>query len=344
MMEAVEEHEHDAWDDFVSRRKDATVFQTAWWHKAWGADVKVLAKKGTDGRIEGGMALHLSKFPKKAGAFGTLGLRRPPLTHVNGPVIAECGKTARSARFTHYKRELAEAVASLPVLGFYDISLGRYCPDAMPFIWNGFETGIGYTYVVPAGGIEGWWKEMSDKTRRAVKDARKKAAELGCTMDTDPPFSEVLPLLEETTEVKRFTLGGEKKRLVTWWDAVRSKDAGSAYLLRDGQGTGISAAILVRDGNASYCLANGMQREMRKDGHLNMLVFERMIADTISSGRDFDFCGSVLMGVERFFRGWGGELRTNLRVTKIPSAAAYITWNAYRYMSMHRRGGWVKAG
>ena len=55
-----------------------------------------------------------------------------------------------------------------------------------------------------------------------------------------------------------------------------------------------------------------------------------MVDDAHDMGLDFDFEGSLLQGVERFFRGWGGELRLIHRLIKIPSAFAYVRWKGER--------------
>ncbi len=72
-----------------------------------------------------------------------------------------------------------------------------------------------------------------------------------------------------------------------------------------------------------------------------MLLFERMIKDALEMGLDFDFEGSSLMGVERFYRGWGGEMRPCFRATKIPSPIVYFGLKARKYLSLHRKKGWI---
>ena len=60
---------------------------------------------------------------------------------------------------------------------------------------------------------------------------------------------------------------------------------------------------MVWDNRITYCLINGMQKHIRKDSHLNMLLFERMISFA-GMGLDFDFNGSVLLG-SSLFQGLG---------------------------------------
>jgi hypothetical protein len=71
-----------------------------------------------------------------------------------------------------------------------------------------------------------------------------------------------------------------------------------------------------------------------------VLIMHRMIEAAHARGLDFDFEGSVLPGVEAFFRSFGGQLRPFYRVTKFPSPAAYLVWCAHHYWTVHRRP-WV---
>jgi hypothetical protein len=93
----------------------------------------------------------------------------------------------------------------------------------------------------------------------------------------------------------------------------------------------------VWDQRKAYYLGGGVQTEIRRSSHLNCLLFERMIDDALARGLDFDFEGSILHGVERFFRAWGGTLQPTYRFIKIASPAAFALWQAYRFWSIHRR-------
>jgi hypothetical protein len=66
-----------------------------------------------------------------------------------------------------------------------------------------------------------------------------------------------------------------------------------------------------------------------------------MIEDAHAMSLDFDFEGSVLPGVERYFRSFGAELRPVYRVLKLVSPWAFFVWHGYRYWTKHRRREWV---
>lgn len=340
-MQPLDETQYDEWDRFVYKAGNGSIFHTAWWYKSWGVKFGIYATLDKDGEIEAGIPIYVSRFEHMPKFFHVQGVGRPPLTPVNGPVFRDCAKTARSSINTYVKEELLCAIESLPQADFYDLHLWRFCSDLTPFIWNGFETSVYHTYVIPTGDMEDWKMNMSKKSRRLLKEAHAEADEKGYSkIETGLPFDDICLPFKETEEEKKykehFTV-----RMPKWLETVMERKAGMSYLIRDKEGKPSCASIMVWDNRTAYALMNGTLRSMRKESHVNMLLFERMIEDALGMGLDFDFEGSTLMGVERFYRGWGGEIRTCFRVTKCPSILIYIGLKGHRYLKLHRKSGWV---
>ncbi len=157
----------------------------------------------------------------------------------------------------------------------------------------------------------------------------------------ESPFEDVWRLFDETAEIKRYAKTRDSRAAVAWWNAVQRQKAGRTYLLRDGEGRPASATIMVHDHRTAYYLGGGIRRDLRQGSMFNVFLFHRMIADAHGMGLDFDFEGSILPGVERFFRSLGGQLQPLYRVVKFPSPMAYSIWHAYRYWTKHRRRQWT---
>ncbi len=293
------------------------------------------------------MPVYVSRFPgmpRALNLFGVKGLTKPPLTPINGPIFRACSRPGRPSIYSHAKKEILCSLQSLPRLDFYDFHLWRFCNDLMPFMWNGFETQVLYTYVIKANSAESWRSNMSKKTRRFLKDARREADREGYSgIITDAPFCDMDLPFQETMKTKKFEVA-QYSRLPKWWEAVRNKNSGKSYLINDRDGKPVCAAIMVWDNRTAYSLVGGMNSTIRRDSHINMLIFERMINDALGMGLDFDFEGSSLMGVERFYRGWGGELKPCFRAIKMPSKVAYFGFKTHKYLTLHRKKSWISSG
>jgi hypothetical protein len=328
--------EHGQWDEFVAATPGASLFHSAWWHRAWQADVDIYARRGNDGKIQAGIPIYVGR------RLGVRAVRRPPLTPVNGPVFRRSEKSRRSSRYSQDRKQINEAIAACPRLGFYDFSLPPGMTDVMPFLWNGYKPYIGYTYVISTDERDSWRSNMSEMNRRNLDKARKEAEQEGLTIDTGTKIVEALDLLVNTAESKGFSFKRHVDRIPTWWDEVTRRDAGRLYSICDSDGTPLCTTIMVWDAETAYYIAGGMREEIRAKSRLNLILFERMIRDAHERGTHFDFEGSTLVGVERFFRGWGGKLWPSFRLVKIPSIRAYILWCTHQYVrSGHHHRKWI---
>ncbi len=341
-MQPLDKDRYGQWDLFVSRAK-GTIFHTAWWYDAWGVDFDIYARCGQDGEIEAGMPVYIGPYRHMPRIFGIKGVDRPPLTLVNGPLFLESRKTCKCDRYAHAKNEALCAISSLPTADYYDILLHSFQEDLMPYIWNGFDTQVYYTYVIPRGEAETWRSNIRGSARENLRKAHKEAETNGYWIEADPPLNETLPLFFRTAEANGYSedLDNIAGMMPVWWEAVTKKGAGRSYLLRDGAGKALCAAMMVWDDYTAYSIISGMDPSARKLGNVSMLLWERRIQDALSMGLDFDFEGSSLLGVEGFIRRWGGELRPCFRVTKVPSLLTYMGIKAYRYLKFHRDCDWV---
>ena len=84
-----------------------------------------------------------------------------------------------------------------------------------------------------------------------------------------------------------------------------------------------AASYFVYDSNCCYYLAGGGDSELRTSGAASLLMWEGIkFAATVS--KSFDFEGSMIEPIERFFRAFGGVPTPYWRVTKfnIPLSVA----------------------
>jgi hypothetical protein len=297
----------------------------------------------TAGEIQAGICYCVGR------RFTTNAIVKPPMTSFNGPLFLPLQKGSRHGCNSQVKKMFQTLLAQLPSLGMYDFVLTYGDSDLLPFLWNGFDTLVEYSYVIPVAE-KGTWTRHAAKTRRwSLRKASRDAAEGSFWIDDRPAFSEVVSILHQV-EVQRDFRPHDTDRLDRWWTAVADRKAGNAYVLRDGQGHGAAATVMVHDHRSAFYVAGGMRGDFRKGSMANVLLMHRMIEDAHGMGLDFDFgsigCGAVRSsrpkpGVEGFFRSLGGELRASYRPVKLPSLRADLIWQGYRYLTGHRRRRWV---
>jgi len=334
--EVLPQSQYSEWDQFVTDAKGGTVFHKSWLLQAWTNRLEIRVLRDKSGQIEAGMAITPIRF------LGTKAARRPAWTPYNGPLIRPSAKSNLVAVAAEEKNRMLRLLAQSPAMGMYDYILPPEYSDVMPFLWNGFEASVGYTYQIPPAAPEQWQAHMSSAHRRDLRKAHEVLRREKGSVEEDPGFAECCELISDTFEAKDFAVRAEPEELHNWWQAIIAHGAGKAYLAREANGEPVCASLLVLDHRCGYYLASGIRSDARS-GPRNLwsrVLLDRMIRHTHRQGLTFDFEGSVLPGVERFFRGWGGRCVPKYRVVKIRRIWSYAGWVAGQYWSRHRRKRW----
>jgi hypothetical protein len=329
-MERLTEDKFNQWDAFVQEALGGTVFHNTWYLQAWSAQPQVHVLLDSAGKIKAGICISERRF------MGTDAVRRPMWTACNGPLIrASAAKTAndRASEEKSLMMELMAQVSSQIPLGIYDFFLPPEYADMMPFIWSGYDICTYYTYQIPPSPPEVWQSAMRQGHRRDLQKAWKVIAEEGGSVEESTSLDECYQLFRDTVEMKNINLSFNFSSLNRWWQILRAHRSGKIFVAREKDGRPVCATIMISDNRSVFYLASGIRKDARH-GPLSLwsrALIDRMIRDAHSRGLIFDFEGSVLQGVEQFFRGWGGRRIVRYRVLKIPSLLAYMLWTAHRF-------------
>lgn len=326
----------EAWDEFVYSSVNASIFHTSWWYKAWGYEPRLLVSHGFNGIINAGLCYSVGY------RFGTKGIVRPPITPQNGPIFVPNDEKSRYANNSFNKKMMHSALCALPNLGLYDFLLRPCDVDVMPFLWNGFDTLIGYSYVIPKKETGCWVENLTKVVRQDIRRALRQVSSNELILQTNPPMEDILTLVRDTEEIKAFSVEKRKGQIERWWNSVLKKNAGMSFLIRDLNNQPMAADMLVFDTHTAYSVLGGIRKDLRRGSLVSLILLDRMIMEAHQRGLNFDFEGSTLPGVEKFMRKFNGELRTIYRVMKFINPIAYAAWHSYRYWNGHRIKQWVR--
>lgn len=305
------EADYADYDAFVEASAHGTIFQTSWWYRAWGLDFDCLAS-----RRHGAFCTGLLVGRARRGGRTIFAV--PPLTPYHGPVIELPQGLAPADAHGWRKQEMLRVIAGLPP----GLAM-RFHPtpdqfDFSPYVWAGFEAEPSLTYRIRRETGTDWRRHGSRGTREALDRAQRRLEESGGTVSRARRLDQVLHVFEATAGRQGFSLAAGLDRC---WRTVEARAAGALYAARDSRGEVVCAALTVHDRKAVFYLVGGVDPEARSRSVMTA-VMARMIDDALSAGRDFDFEGSLLVGVERFFRGFGGDLVPLVRIYPTPRLQA----------------------
>lgn len=285
--------------------KDPCIFHQEWWLEAispgqWGV-CKVI--KGNEQFAS--MPYIISK------KYGLTLLNMPPLTQHLGP-WTKLNNGKYSTKLSQEKELFNELLNQLPN---YDIFRQRFSPSItnwLPFYWNNFKQTTKYTYRLTSDFNESMlWKGMQGNIRREIKKARN-IVSIESTDDVDIMWN----IWESNFKNKNKKIKIEKNVFNRLNDACTKQKARKIFIAVDEQKHIHAAVYLVWDKETAYYLIGGAEPMFRTSGAVSFLMYES-IKFALDKGLNFDFEGSMIESVERFFRGFGAIQTPYFEVTKM---------------------------
>jgi hypothetical protein len=281
------------------------VFASEQWLSIYGKDLELFGLYNDGGQLNGGFYLCRTK---KAGLpFDRL----PPYTPHCGFFFSPGGKNPSS--LLNSQKEAMQALAgaiesrraAITVLAF-----PAGVVDMQPFIWRNFKVVPNYTYRIDLGQEMAAIRAGFDpKHRNAISRAEKAGHDIVENATADELYEFFSAALKRSgANVYDPTL-----RKIFFEFAVK----GSAFSIAARASGKVEGAVFcVYDRATCYYMFGGTGRGENTQG-LNNLLVQMSIEKAKTLGCSvFDFEGSMLVGVERFFRGFGPALVPYYTVNK----------------------------
>ncbi len=284
-----------------------SLFGQPWWLDA-------VARPGNWGeaRVESGGRLQARlpyRFRKR---YGCIVLTTPPLTQHLGPWFAP-SNAKYATELAKQKDLVEELISKLPRHHVFRQNFHHSVTNWLPWYWQGFEQTTRYTYVLDDLGSEKClWDCMQSKIR---SDIRKAQNRFGLEVRTDLGLDVLLSVCQKTFQ--RQDRNGLPEQVVhRIYDACEKQGAGRAFFAVDEQNRVHAAQYLVWDERTAYYLLGGGDPELRNSGAHSLTMWEAIkFASTVSNS--FDFEGSMVEPIERFFRAFGARQAPYHQVTGI---------------------------
>ena len=289
-----------------------SIFEQPWWLDAVAPGQWDVVKIVKDGKT----VARLPYTKTKRIGFHLLGM--PDYTHTLGYWLDETG--AKNARkYARRKDLISELIEKLPKGYSVDLALDHTCDYLFPFRWHGFSLHMAYSYrIEDIHDVDLIWNGLADNVRREIKKAQKTI-----TIEDDHSIEDLILMQKKTFERQGRKHNVSDKLLSRLDAALVEHNARKLLCAVDTEKRIHAASYFVYDSNCCYYLAGGGDSELRTSGAASLLMWEGIkFAATVS--KSFDFEGSMIEPIERFFRAFGGVPTPYWRVTKfnIPLSVA----------------------
>jgi Acetyltransferase (GNAT) domain len=258
------------------------------------------------GRVVGALPYRLRS------RFGFTLIEMPLLTQFMGPWLSLPAGQRNHSRLSFEKEVLTELIDQLPAFDYFRQNFHYSVTNWLPFHWKGFQQTTRYTYVL---------EDLSDPRalfadlRSNIKTDIKKAQKSVRVVEGDD--------LGKFFAVNQLTFDRQSREppydlaLLERLDAACVEKGCRRMLFAEDAGGAVHAAIyVVWDDQSAYYLLGGGNPKLRGSGATSLLLWGA-IQHAATVTRRFDFEGSMVEPIERFFRAFGAAQKPYFQITKI---------------------------
>ena len=248
--------------------------------------------------------------------FGIKTISHPSLTQTLGPWLADPPSGTKYAKRLAREKDLMEAL--IDQLPHYQVFRQNFAPEIanwLPFYWRGFQQTTRYTYrLSDLSDSQVIWSVFQESTRREIRKAEKQ----GVTVERSSDIDAFLDVNELTFRRQGLRLPYTRSYVKRLFAACEQNNAGAIFLARGRDGRVHAGNLLVWNRYCAYYLMGGGDPEVRNSGATSLAMWHAIqFAATVS--RIFDFEGSMIEPVERFFRGFGAVQTPYFSLTHVRS-------------------------
>lgn len=304
--ELLRPEEYAAWDRLVDRSVHGTVFHYSWWLQATSPDLQVLVVRDHDSRLLAGVPL-----PKKRSAFLRL-YHAPLLTPYLGPIFDLTGITSNYDRLFAMRTQGELLARSLPSFDSFRYMAGAGGPDLQGFLWAGFRVQLAYTFRFSA---QSSLEDIASAMSRTHAQKLSKAKRLKLTVSKHSNIETLISLNTMVFARQNRQPPYSPELVRRLWRESSARNRARLYLAHTADGLPVAGLFTVNDDRSTYQIISGVDTSLPDVPGGNLVLWEA-IQEAIQEGRDFDFEGSSLRGVEVFYRRWGATAVPVWRIEK----------------------------
>lgn len=304
-LKILKEDEYVLWDKFVKDNPSGTIFHTTSWLKMMKKELSIYTV-WQDEKIKAGVAL--IKTSKNA----INGYHIPPYTQYFSPLYGSFSNSS----LTDEHECLAAVLGMIKNARHVDFKLPRGHRSVLPYHWKGFESSVTLTHII-SGTLDTYLANLNKNKARELKKLQTMVEAGEISIESEINKTDLHFLLQQTSNRKEFNANSDMV------ENIVNSAAGSfakKIVIRSATHGLLAFGFFPYDNKAVYNLINASVRitdPVLKT--INLLLLYKAIEFALSTGRDFDFEGSMLPGVEAFCRLMGGTQMPVYRVQKSPS-------------------------
>lgn len=240
-------------------------------------------------------------------------ITQPVLTQKNGIWIKYPLNQKLTTKISFERNVINQVINKLENLELIDYTqnFDYNFTNWLPFYWKNFSQYTRYTYVIEdLRDLKHIYCELNSNTRKNIRKARNIVE-----------VKRQLPI-EEFYKINRMTFERQNLKMAYTLDFLKrldktciSKNCRQIFYAEDKEGRIHAAIYIVWDKTSAYYIMGGANPSLRNSEATTLLIWEAIkFSSTVT--KKFDFEGSMIKPIERFFSSFGAVQKPYFNISK----------------------------
>ena len=303
----MDQQKRNQYEIFLRSMEHIPVFYEAWWLDAISHDSWDYVSVSRNNEI---FAALVYTYSKKY-IFNVV--HNPLLTPYQGIINKYPPNQKMTTRLEYEKDIFNQLIEQLPSFDYYDQKFRPEFTNWLSFRWKGFSQTTCYSYVLEdISDVQEVFKNFRDNIKSDIRKAQK-----NLTVE-DGDVESFYRLNSLTFSRQGMKVPYELETVMRIDRALSERNRRKIFIARDEQGRAHSGVYIIWDDRKAYYLMGGSDPSLRNSGATSLCLWN---AINFASGfvNEFDFEGSDIEPVERFFRAFGAKQHQYFHIKKINS-------------------------
>lgn len=239
-------------------------------------------------------------------------LHCPPYSPYNGFVATLSSKNYASQKgeMKRIMGEIASYFEKRSSKSIVKIAFPPECVDMQAFVWHKFKVIPNYTYeILLSQSIADILAKMTTERRNDIKKAIKD----GVTVEKSNDYNLVKILVEKSFDRKSMSVNQQYLEKILFEFANNENSfTFISYMNNDP----IACTFCIFDHHTAYYLLGGYDTNKKHSGAVALALWNAIQYSKSLNLHTFDFEGSMIVPVEKYFRGFGGDITPYFVINK----------------------------
>lgn len=238
----------------------------------------------------------------------------PALTPYQGVWLNYNDEQKYTNRLSFEKKVMTSLINQLPKIDSFKQKFYPEFNNWLPFYWKGFSQTTRYTYIInDISSLKNLSENFRENIRREIRKAEKNLS-VSVLTDVDELYHLKVKTYSEQKETYPFSL----QLLQKVYSYCKTNNCGELLAAKDKEGNIHSIVLYVWDKNCAYYLHGVTNPQFKTTGSMSLLLWDA-IRRSSEKTKAFNFEGSMMESIERYFRAFGGVQTPYFEISKTSS-------------------------